>query len=312
MTREDRAWRFAAEPSHLALLDGLAPDDGWNGPLIVSMPRTGSTLLGTVFLLLRDDDGEPAFDRYLHEPVSPVFWESKPVESILQVTGERLTHRDIVQESAYQFAAREIAGWFLRRARQPIGFAIRHPQLAWPSRWRIMLQQRLTHDPAAAGVDRWRTALETDDFTELGTFLTTQVVQPDNGCYSFMSLLDLCEEEEIEYVIVDNARFRREPARVLSRLCDRWGLDLDPAMTDWRDLTEALPRVVMSELASGPEYEWYYAGTLGSTEGIIREDRQPLPLHRFPEVLRGESDEHFTIDDAVAWYESLLAHPATL
>ena len=43
---------------------------------------------------------------------------------------------DIVQESAYQFASPDIARWFLNRARQPVAFTMRHPQIAWPSRWR--------------------------------------------------------------------------------------------------------------------------------------------------------------------------------
>ena len=83
-------------------------------------------------------------------------------------------------------------------------------------------------------------------------------------------------------------------------------------MTTWENLAEAQPRVVMSPLAAGPEYDWYYARTLGSTGGIVRTDREPVPLERFPEELRGTSEDHLTIDQAVAWYEELLARPETL
>ena len=306
------AWKMDVDEADLATLDSLTPNDTWNGPIIVSMPRTGSTLLGTLFLLLHESNGEHVFDRYIHEPVAPVFWEDRPIEYILEVVGGPLTERDIVQESAYQFTSKEIARWFLRRARQPIGFVMRHPQLAWPSRWRIMLAEWLAGNPDSPDAPAWQSALATNDFSALGDILTTRVTQPDNGWYSFMSLVDLCAEEGIEYTVIDNARFRADPDRILGELCRRWGHDYDEAMTGWDDLAEARPRVVMSELAAGPEYEWYYAGTFGSTNGIIREDRELLDLDRFPEMLRGESEDHLTINKAVGWYEMLLARPETL
>lgn len=310
--QEDRAWRFDAGTADLAKLEELTTAGPWNGPLIISMPRTGSTLLGTIFLLLRDRDGEHVFDRYIHEPVAPVFWEDRPIESILQITGGLLTERDIIQESAYQFTSKEIARWFLRRARHPIGFVMRHPLLAWPSRWRIMLREWLARDPDSSDALTWRAALDSNDFTNLGNTLTTRVTQPDNGWYSFISLVDLCQQEGIEFTIIDNARFRAGPDRILAQLCQRWGHEYDEAMTSWQDLSEARPRVVMSDLAAGPEYDWYYAATLGSSGGIVREDREPLDADRFPEILRGESDDHLTIDEAVVWYEMLLDRPETL
>jgi len=304
-----RAWRSHVEP---AQLEALTPQGSWGGPIIVSMPRTGSTLLATLFLLLRDHDGKHVFERYIHEPAAPIFWENKPIESFLDVADGKLTERDIVQESAYQFTAKEIAHWFLHRARKPIAFVMRHPQLAWPSRWRIMVREWLAEDPDSPDAGRFHDALDGNDFSDLGDILTSRVTQPDNGWYSFISLINLCREEDIEFVIVDNARFRSDPDRVLGEMCQRWGHDFDDAMTTWDDLSEAKPRVVMSDLAAGPEFAWYYAGTLGSKGGIIRTDQQPAPLDRFPEILRGESDDHLTIDTAVQWYEMLLALPETL
>ena len=35
-------------------IDGLVDESQWSGPLVVSMPRTGSTLLGILFLFSRD------------------------------------------------------------------------------------------------------------------------------------------------------------------------------------------------------------------------------------------------------------------
>jgi len=221
------------------------------------------------------------------EPVAPLFWEGKPIESILGVIDGPLTERDIIQESAYQFASKRIARWFLERARKPIAFVMRHPQLAWPSRWRIMLRQWLAANPGAPDAGRWEAALETNDFTTIGDVLTTKVTQPDNGWFSFLSLINLCQAEAVEHIIIDNAPLRADPDQILAQMCERWGNEYDGAMTTWANLPEAKPRVVMSDLAAGPEYDWYYAATLNSTEGITREDREPLGLEAFPQVLRG-------------------------
>ena len=95
-------------------------------------------------------------------------------------------------------------------------------------------------------------------------------------------------------------------------LCRRLGVDYSPAMTEWSDLQDALPRVVMSDLALGDEYEWYYSRTLSSDTGIRPETTPPLDSASFPDVLRGTSEDHLTIDEAVTWYHLLLARPETL
>jgi hypothetical protein len=314
--RDELAWSpdLAIDPGELALLDRLTADGPWNGPLVISMPRTGSTLLGTIFLLPSDPpgSGHHVFDRYVHEPVAPMFWEDHPAASILAVTGGSLGPGDIVQESAYQFADPEIARWFLRNARQPIAFTMRHPQIAWPSRWRIMLREWMATDPDDPDADRFRHALDANDFSALGDVLTTRVSQPANGWYAFVSLLHMCLEEDVEFALVDNARFRAEPDDVLAKLSNAWGFAYDDALTTWTDLEHIRPRIVMSDLALGSEYDWYYARTLGSKDGIVRVDRPPVPLDRFPPVLRGESDEHLTIDQAVKWYEMLRRRPEVL
>jgi hypothetical protein len=305
------AWRFEVDEAELTELDALTAHGGWNGPLVVSMPRTGSTLLGTLFLLLRNATGDHVFERYVHEPVAPVFWQDRPVSSITDFVGQ-LSPGDIIQESAYQFGSKEIARWFLRNARPPVAFVMRHPQLSWPSRWRIMLREWLANEADSPDAPRWRAAFEANDFTEIGDILTTKVAQPDNGCYSLLSAMNLCRDEGIDFMIIDNARFRADPDGILAQMCDRWGHEYDDAMTGWDDLAEAKPRVAMSDLAAGPEYDWYYARTLESTNGIIRTDRELVPLERFPTILRGESNGHLTIDTAVEWYETLLALPQTL
>jgi hypothetical protein len=308
----DQAWKRAADSDEIEALDALLTDGEWGGPLVVSMPRTGSTLLGTLFLLLHDADGHHVFDRYVHEPISPLYWEGQPIEESVSFLGGRLGPTDIVQESAYQFAAPEIARWFLGNARRPVCFVMRHPQLAWPSRWRILMREWVFSNPDDPEARRITTALDDNDFSDLGDLLTERVSQPANGWIAFKSAIEMCDAAGLEFMIVDNARFRSDPDRVLGEMCRRWGVAYEDSLTTWETLDETRPRVAMSDLAAGPEYQWYYARTLNSTGGIIRTDQPSVPLERFPDVLRGESDAHLTIDQAVAWYEELLARPEVI
>jgi hypothetical protein len=309
------AWPAALE--HVATdalgMGGLATGPRWDGPLVVSMPRTGSTLLGVLFLFCGDAGSATGyrFDRYLHEPVAPVFWRGDGVESISRLVAP-LSDRDVVQESAYQFADPRVAKWFLSRARSPVVFTMRHPQLAWPSRWRAMLAQMVDESPADSEADAARRALSADDFSGLGSYLTESVRPADNGFYAFVSLLGMCIREDIDFVIVDNTRFRAHPEAAVRELCGRIDIEFDRAMTEWSDLGAVLPRVVMSDLARGEEYRWYYERTLGSDQGIRPETHALVDPARFPDELRGVSDQYLTIDEAVTWYQLLLARPETL
>ena len=312
----DAAWPAALEASDESLdLDGLAGSQRWDGPLVVSMPRTGSTLMGTLFLFCRDSSNPSGYrlDRYIHEPLAPVFWRGDDFESVGRFLSAPLSERDIVQESAYQFADPRIARWFLTQARSPVVFTMRHPQLAWPSRWRAMLAQLIDANPSDPRTGDYRHALEADDFSALGTLLTESVRPADNGFYAFMALLDLCVREGIEFVLVDNTRFREAPEATMRTLCERMDIMYTPEIVEWTDLQPVLPRVVMSDLARGEEYRWYYEGTLGSSQGIRPERSTRVERDRFPEILRGAGDDDLlTIDEAVTWYQLLLARPDTL
>ena len=302
---------FSIGGMELDYLDRLVSKGGWDGPLIISMPRTGSTLLGTLFLLASDSDDPSGFrfDRYIHEPAAPLFWQGRELKSLSDTITTPLTKRDVVQESAYQFASYDIARWFIRSARKPIVFVMRHPQISWPSRWRIMLKNLVETD--SPDVDRIRLALETDDFIHVGDLLAT-VKPPDNGFYAYLELLSHCLDDGIDFVIVDNARFRRDPDAVLRKLCERLDITYDRAMTTWTDLSRARGRVVMSDLALEEEYPSYYAGTFESSHGIVRKDRSPLPIDRFPDALRRPGGSLLSIEEAVTWYHMLLARPETL
>ena len=292
-------------------LDRLAAGGRWDGPLIVSMPRTGSTLMGILFLFNRTDDGH-RFERYIHEPAAPLFWRGDDAEAMARFVDPPLSERDVVQESAYQFAHPEVARWFVSQARSPVIFTMRHPRLAWPSRWRAMLGKMRFEQPdhpeaAAAGE-----ALDADDFSSMGRHLSQSVRPADNGFHAFVALIDHCHSHGIEYVIVDNTRFRGHPDDSVRAMCERLGIPFDPAMTAWSDLAEVRSRVVMSDLATGEEYDWYYAGTLSSSQGIEPESHVPLDRARFPAELLGTSDELLTIDEAELWYQLLLDRPETL
>lgn len=201
--------------------------------------------------------------------------------------------------------------WFLRRARPPIVFVVRHPQRTWPSRWRIMLSMLLEDRPPPELEPRAQAALARSDFSELGDFLTG-VRPPDNGWYSFLSLVDACREEGLEFMVVENALFRRDPPGVIAELCAAWDVPYDDAAVKWRNLEDVIPRVVMGELARGREYEWYYARTMGSSEGIVTTDIDLLPADRFPSVLRGSGGEYLSIDEAVTWHHLLLTRQEAL
>lgn len=286
----------------------------WDGPLVVSMPRTGSTLMGILFLFCRDEASPSGylFDRYVHEPVAPLFWRGDNLSEISRFLGRPLSPRDVVQESAYQFVDPAVARWFLKQARGPVIFMMRHPQIAWPSRWRAMLAQTLADDPATPLAGAARRAIDGDDYTGLFEYLTESVTPADNGFYAFLSLLGECIRLDIDFVIVDNTRMRENPDRTLEELCRRLGIDSDHAMSEWSDLEAVTPRIVMSELALGAEYRWYYERTLQSHRGIEPETRPLVAAENFPDRLRGVSDEYLTIEEAVTWHQLLLARPETL
>lgn len=317
MVADGKAWPSAVGPlahNDREALDLLTPDGVWDGPLVVSMPRTGSTLMGLLFLFAHDPRAASGyrFDRYVHEPVAPVYWRGDRVGAIADFVDRPLGHRDVVQESAYQFAHPDLARWFLERARTPIVFTIRHPQLAWPSRWRVMLAQMLADDPDDPDADVARAALDDGDFSSLGHYLTQRVRPADNGFRALMACIDMCVREEIDFVIIDNTDFRAHPEKTLRGLTHRLAIEFDPAMTEWQNLDRVRNRVVMSDLALGEEYEWYYARTLRSDRGILPETHEPVDVSRFPGELRGLGGAHLSIHEAVTWYHMLRSRPEAL
>ena len=171
-----------------------------------------------------------------------------------------------------------------------------------------MRVEKQTRDPDR---DRIEAALESDDFSALGDILTS-VTPADNGWLATLSLIQCCVEEGIDFVVVDNGRFRTDPESMLAQICDRLGLPFDPHLTDWNDLSEIRDRVVMGELARGEEYQHYYRRTIDSTSGIVRQDRPLLEPGRFPPELRGHGDGPVTLDEAATWYHMLIAREEAL
>ena len=106
--------------------------------------------------------------------------------------------------------------------------------------------------------------------------------------------------------------FQRKPDRRTKLIAVASGSVIVYELERETDLEAIRPRIVMSDLAAGSEYDWYYARTLGSSDGIIRTDQPLVPLDRFPSNLRGDVDQYLTIDQAVEWYELLLKRPEVL
>jgi hypothetical protein len=312
ITDQQHSWPLAPADVDQSALPPSVGDRGF--PMIVSMPRTGSTLLGTMLLLLRDppDTGPHVFRRYIHEPVSPVYWQGRGLDAITEIAGASLSDDDIVQESAYQFASGTIARHFLTRARRPVIFLVRHPQLAWPSRWRVMLKMLRAEEAHRADWPRIDHALDSWDFRDVGDLLVASVRPADNGWYALLTMIEMCRTEGIDHVIVTNGRFRDHPEALMHDLCKCLDVEHDPAVTTWQNLDEALPRVVMGEMARNDEYEWYYARTLGSRQGILRSDVAFSDPDRFPDEFRGSSVDCLTIDEAVTWHHALLTRDEVL
>ena len=95
------AWPMASriEGPTMDSLEALSGDGEWDGPLEVSMPRTGSTLIGMLFLFCLDSQRPSGyrFDRYLHEPAAPVFWRGDDLRSVTDFVST-LSDGDVVQE----------------------------------------------------------------------------------------------------------------------------------------------------------------------------------------------------------------------
>ncbi len=290
-------------------LEQFLQEKNWQGPLIVSKPRTGSTIMGISLLFAKNSQGEYQFPSYIHEPVAPMFWQGATIDATFDIL-EQLHVHDIIQESAYQFSHEKLAYLFLKHACKPIVFLTRHPRIAWVSRWRILLKELLEKMDIGLLHDQITHASKYHDFSTIGHILSHEIKPNNNGWYAFLYLQRLCEQHDFEYVIIDNAMFRQNPTAIFEQLFQAWQLPFDSSVATWQNLTEVCPRIVMGNMALHEEYPNYYAKTINSQHGIQQMDKKPLEWEKFPKNLRGFSKDLsvLTIDEAVIWYHFLVTY----
>ncbi len=302
--------RHAIDDHDVKYLEQFLQKKNWQGPLIVSKPRTGSTLMGISLLFAKTFQGDYQFPRYIHEPVAPIFWQGATIDTTFDILGQLHVH-DIIQESAYQFAHEKLAYLFLKHARKPIVFLTRHPRIAWASRWRILLNGLLEKMAVGSLHNQITQALKNHDFSTIGHVLARDVKPNNNGWYAFLYLQQLCKQHNFEYVVIDNATFRQNPTAIFKQLFQAWQLPFDSSVATWQNLAKVNSRIVMGNMALHKEYHDYYANTINSPHGIQKMDKKPLAWEKFPKNLRGFSKDIniLTIDEAVIWYHFNLTTP---
>ncbi|EDN71503.1 hypothetical protein BGP_2552 [Beggiatoa sp. PS] len=297
-----KAKKIAVEPASINIekhaiddhdvkhLEQFLQEKNWQGPLIVSKPRTGSTIMGISLLFAKSFQGDYQFPRYIHEPVAPIFWQGATIDTTFDILSQLHVH-DIIQESAYQFTHEKLAHLFLKHARKPIVFLTRHPRIAWVSRWRIILNRLLEKMAVSSLHNQITHALKYHDFSTIGHVLARDVKPNNNGWYAFLYLQQLCEQHNFEYVIIDNTIFRQKPTAIFKQLFQAWQLPFDLSVATWQNLKEVRSRIVMGNMASHEEYHDYYAKTIDSQRGIHQMDEELLAWEKLPKNLRGFSQD---------------------
>jgi hypothetical protein len=140
-------------------------------------------------------------------------------------------------------------------------------------------------------------ALKNDDFSKIGPILAHEIKPNNNGWYAWLYLQQLCEQHHFEYMIIDNATFRQNPATIFKQLFQAWQLSFDSSVATWQNLAEVRSRIVMGNMALHDEYHDYYARTINSQQGIEKRDNQFLEWEKFPKNLRGFSQDINTLNN---------------
>ncbi len=220
---------------------------------ISSPPRCGSTAFARVFW------EHPSVHYYSHEPFEVTYYDGKPLEAV----HEKLSHPlDIVpvkngptEEGASSLVIKEMpyqvgenfalaASW----ARQPIIFLIRDPRLNIHSR--IMKKK------------------ETGD----SIFFPLQ----ETGWELIQKQIVYCDQNNIDYLIVDALDFRNHPSLIFPQVFEKLGLSFSDEMLNWKSAAH----IEIDNLDGSHSH--LYRKVL-SSKGIYPAD-EPLPdLNDFPE-----------------------------
>jgi len=178
---------------------------------ISSPPRCGSTAFARVFW------EHPSVHYYSHEPFEVTYYDGKTLEAVYEKLSEPLdiipvkngstsknTRALVIKEMPYQVGKNFglAASW----AKQPIIFLIRDPRLNIYSR--IMKKQ------------------ETGD----SIFFPLQ----ETGWELIQKQVAYCDQENIDYLIVDSTDFRNHPKVILPQVFERLGLSFSEEMLNWK------------------------------------------------------------------------------
>lgn len=167
--------------------------------VILSPPRCGSTVLARVFW------EQPSVRYYAHEPFERMYYGKLGLASAFEAlnkpidltkyykpaaSGSSLVVKDIT------FQVGPHAGQLFSLARKPVLFLIRNPRLS-------ILSKILGR---------------------LEVSLPVPIPDLETGWESLAAQVRLAQELQVPYVVVDFADLQNSPHKVLSAICDRWGL----------------------------------------------------------------------------------------
>lgn len=243
--------------------------------VIISPARSGSTPLSRVFW------EHSAFRYYCHEPFEVTYFDGEPFETAIEKLEEAtdllpLKNKDngapgnglIVKEMPYQVG--DNAPYLISLATRPIVFLLRDPLAAVHSRYRK--KQEVGDKGTYPGIEMGLTLVE------------NQIAH--------------CKENDIPYVLIESADFRREPGKALGKLFERLDLEFSPALIDWRPL----PDFDVDNLEG--RHSHLYTRVLQST-GIQPDNAPPRTLEDFPE----DDDFRKNVAHHAEIYKKLLEEP---
>ena len=261
--------------------------------LLIAPPRSCSTVFSRA---LSQHSG---IEAYFHEPCGRYFYENTTQETIIKAL-EGLKPSCLIKEMSFQFRNLPMAMSFLHHARNPPVFLVRDPHLTLESRVRMVLGD-LASEPATTAAQKKRIseAIETKDYAGMEDLLTENVFPISRtGWDDIGAQMDACRKDGLPFVVVEANSFRREPSRVLARLCEFWGLPFETGMLSWESRRQ-------SPLGALSRHEAWYKTVVESRRVLPPEDEE-IQAEQFPKRFRAHLPRAFEI------YQTAMAHEYVL
>lgn len=261
--------------------------------LVVAPPRSVSTAFSRAL------EQHSVFNRYIHEPCGLYSYEDTTLQVVLDALAELEPHT-VMKEMTFQIHDRLVAASFLRHCRHPIVFLLRSPLLTIESRVRMVLTDLANEDgTSAADKARIGRAIEAKEYQDLDDLVTDGVFPLyRTGWTDLGRQLAFCREEGIGHVVVEASRFRNEPEAVLGAVCERLGLEFEPAMVHWA------PRKTLPAGALERHTIWY--ARFGDSTGVLPPEAVTFDEAHLPARFRRH------LPEAMAIYATAIASPQCL